>query len=254
MIVPDWELSHDLATASRALGTLEGLIRALPNGNALVQPLLRQEALASCRLDGIETSPADLALFEASGTPATERDEVRAVANYVLALQDALGRQSAGNEAKSAPLVYGCVDHQFSGDRLLLFAALGAPVDVSSFFTRRREQYGARGKAAQGEWLRFVFLGIGEQARLAGARLLALDGLSRAWRTRVSSARNSAALEPVLDGLLAVPAITGARLAEVMGVTYPAARKTLDGLVERGILTPTTVGKRHFFVANEVLG
>lgn len=254
MILPDRELFEDFATASRALGTVDGITGAVRNGAALVQPLLRLEAIASSRLDGIETSPADLALFESSGTPATERDDVREVANYVVTLQQTLGTQTDRSEANRAPrLLEAALQHQTAGGRLELFAALGAVVDVSSFFTRHRDEYGSRADLAQEEWLRFLFRGVAEQGGIAGTRLLALDTLARVWRERVASARNSAALEPVLDALFAVPATTGARLAELMGVTYPAARKTLDGLVERGILTPTTVGKRHFFVADEVL-
>jgi Fic family protein len=254
MILPDSELFLDFAAASRALGTVEGIVRAVRNGAVLVQPLLRQEAIASCLLDGIEASTADLALFESSGTPATERDDVREVATYVATLQKALGRQADRAEANGGPrLVEAAIEHQTGGDRVALVAALGAVVDVSSFFVRHRDEYGARAPVAQADWLRFVFRGIAEQAGAASARLLSLDALAREWRMRVASARNSAALEPVLDALFAIPATTGARLAELMGVTYPAARKTLDGLVERGILTPTTVGKRHFFVANEVL-
>lgn len=266
-----------LETASRALGHFEGVLRALPRAEVLLQPLLRREAVASAALEDVEASLSDLALFESSGTPATERDDVREVANGVALLQQTLAgnsdplalhdvlmsglrRRTARPVANGAPpaaedaprIVRAAIRHQHvSGDgriaRALLLHDLGAVFDLSSFFLEHREEYVAARESAQ--FTDFLLRAVGESATLAASRLLALRARRDDWRSRVATARNSAALEPVLDDLLAIPATTGARLAEMMEVTYPAARKTIDSLVDRGVLIPTTVGKRHYFLA-----
>lgn len=249
---------RSLEAASRALGTLDGIARALPDGPVLAGPLLRREAIHSSRIDGIEASPVDLALFESAGTPATERDDVRAVANLVVKLHEKrLTGLRAEAEARSAPEAARTHQELFARDgreaRLRLLADLGAVFDLSTWLFEHRDEYVARVQGAHEDWLAFLLEGIRLQAADAASRLLALDALRTDYRARVASARNAAALAPVLDSLFAVPATTGARLAELMGVTYPAARKTIDNLVEKGVLTPTTVGKRHYFVAEEVL-
>lgn len=268
-----------LETASRALGALDGILRALPRASALVQPLLRREAVASAALEGIEASLADLALFESSGTPATERDAVREVANGVALLQHALAgtsdplalhdvlmsglrRRTDRTEANAVPplapdlpkLIRAAIRHQhISGDRrvarAILLADLGAFFDLSTYFAEHAKEYVAARAGAQEAWLEFFLRAVTAGATDAASHLLALHARLADWGARIASARNSLALEPVLENLLAVPATTGARLADMMEVTYPAARKTADALVERGVLIPTTVGKRHYFVA-----
>ncbi|HEY0143480.1 MAG TPA: Fic/DOC family N-terminal domain-containing protein [Thermoanaerobaculia bacterium] len=272
-----------LETASRALGAWDGVLRALPRASALVQALLRREAVASAALEGIDASLADLALFESSGTPATERDAVREVANGVALLQHALAgtsdplalhdvlmsglrRRTEPPEANAIPpladdlprLVRAAIRHQHvSGDRrvarAILLAELGAFFDLSAYFVEHEKEYVAARAGAQTAWLDFFLRAVTASATAAASRLLLLNTRLDDWRSRVASARNAIALEPVLENLLAVPATTGARIAEMMEVTYPAARKTADALVERGVLIPTTVGKRHYFVA-EVWG
>ncbi|HEX6160779.1 MAG TPA: Fic/DOC family N-terminal domain-containing protein [Thermoanaerobaculia bacterium] len=268
-----------LETASRALGILGGILRALPRASSLVQPLLRREAVASAALEGIDASLADLALFESSGTPATERDDAREVANGVVILQHALAGNTdplalhdvlmSGLRRRTEPPVANAVPplpddtpriiraatrHQHvSGDgrvaRALLLADLGAFFDLSTYLVDHQQEYVAARSGAQARWEEFFLRAVHESASDAANRLLALDARLDDWRSRVASARNSAALEPVLESLLAVPATTGARLAEMMNVTYPAARKTIDSLVERGVLIPKSIGKRHYFVA-----
>ncbi len=81
-----------LSEADRAVGTLAGIGRILPNPHLLTHPFLRREAVLSSRIEGTEASATDLALFEAAGSPSSDQSDVREVSNYVVALRYGLKR------------------------------------------------------------------------------------------------------------------------------------------------------------------
>ncbi|MDP9360772.1 MAG: Fic family protein [Acidobacteriota bacterium] len=87
-----FELMRRLSEADRAVGTLAGIGRILPNPHLLTQPFLRREAVLSSRIEGTEASATDLALFEAAGSPQSDQSDVREVSNYVDALRYGLKR------------------------------------------------------------------------------------------------------------------------------------------------------------------
>ena len=87
-----FELMHRLSEADRAVGTLGGIGRILPNPHLLTHPFLRREAVLSSRIEGTEASATDLALFEAAGSPSSDQTDVREVSNYVVALNYGLKR------------------------------------------------------------------------------------------------------------------------------------------------------------------
>jgi len=86
------ELMRRLSDADRAIGTLGGIGRILPNPHLLTNPFLRREAVLSSRIEGTEASATDLALFEAAGSPSSDQSDVREVSNYVVALNYGLKR------------------------------------------------------------------------------------------------------------------------------------------------------------------
>jgi len=86
-----WSLSDALARAQGAVGHLRGIGRVLPNPHLLIQPFARREAVLSSRIEGTQASVGDLLLFEI-GNPASERSDVREVANYVAALEYGFAR------------------------------------------------------------------------------------------------------------------------------------------------------------------
>ncbi len=81
-----------LGRADRAVGRLNGVGSWMPNPYLLIQPFIRREAVLSSKIEGTQASLSDLALYEASPVPVAglPRD-VQEVANYVRALEDALG-------------------------------------------------------------------------------------------------------------------------------------------------------------------
>ncbi len=91
------ELVRTLSAADRALGELAGLGRSLANPHLLINPFIRREAVLSSRIEGTQASLADLYAYEAGQLPLpgfaeTGTEDVREVANYVHALEYALGR------------------------------------------------------------------------------------------------------------------------------------------------------------------
>lgn len=88
----DMALANALSRADSALGELSGLGRLLPNPHLLIAPYLRREAVLSSRIEGTQTSLADLLAEEAGQTPHAAPDDVREVRNYVAALEFGIAR------------------------------------------------------------------------------------------------------------------------------------------------------------------
>lgn len=79
-----------LSDADRALGRLAGMARSLRNPALLVTPFLRREAVLSSRIEGIQTTFAELAAFEATPEAPVADTDVTEVTNYLRALDYAL--------------------------------------------------------------------------------------------------------------------------------------------------------------------
>lgn len=79
-----------LADAEAALGRLAGAGRLLPDPHLLVRPYLRREAVASTRIEGTQASLAEV--FDAEATDQPLGADIEEVVNYVLAMEDGLGR------------------------------------------------------------------------------------------------------------------------------------------------------------------
>jgi Fic family protein len=83
-----------LSRSNHALGELNGVARFLKNPYLLGSALLRREAILSSRIEGTQTSPEQLALFEAGAPIERDRDrnDAREVLNYVRAMERGLSR------------------------------------------------------------------------------------------------------------------------------------------------------------------
>jgi len=80
------ELVNALSEADRALGELSGVGQRLANPQMLIRPYMRREAVLSSRIEGTQSSLAQLLLFEANA-PTHRPDDAREVLNYVRALE-----------------------------------------------------------------------------------------------------------------------------------------------------------------------
>lgn len=83
----DQHLVRLLSEADRLLGELSGTGRLLPDPYLLIAPYIRREAVSSSRIEGTQTSLSDLFFFEAAETEKPRVPDVRAVRNYVHAME-----------------------------------------------------------------------------------------------------------------------------------------------------------------------
>lgn len=86
---------NELARAENALGTLKGAAGRLLNPWLIGSPLLHREAILSSRIEGTNTTPEELVLFEAGATLSagpSNVEDTKEVANYVAALRYGLER------------------------------------------------------------------------------------------------------------------------------------------------------------------
>jgi Fic family protein len=91
-------LAEPLHDAALALGSLDGLGRALPDPTILVRSFLRVEAVASSKIEGTVTSVPELLALELSPNAPRVRNDTREVNNYSRALRKGL------ELAKSIPI------------------------------------------------------------------------------------------------------------------------------------------------------
>src|SRR5712691_588271 len=80
-------LASRLSEADRAVGRLAGEGRRLPNPHVLIRPFVRREAVLSSRIEGTQATLGELLALEAGAAVDRSPDDLREVANYVVALE-----------------------------------------------------------------------------------------------------------------------------------------------------------------------
>ncbi|MEX1156881.1 MAG: Fic family protein [Chloroflexota bacterium] len=130
---------------------------------------------------------------------------------------------------------------------------------LSAFFDRNRADYyslllSVSQTGSWEPWVEFFLTGVADQAEDAvkrGARLLELRDQ---YSAKLMTARGSAMPIKLLDELFSAVAITIPRAAEVLGVTRPAATKTIAKLEAAGIVREITGRQRYrLYVAEEIV-
>lgn len=86
------ELAARLSEADRAIGRLAGEGRRLPNPHLLIRPFVRREAVLSSRIEGTQATLGELLAAEAGVAVERSPDDLREVANYVVALEHGVKR------------------------------------------------------------------------------------------------------------------------------------------------------------------
>jgi Fic family protein len=124
--------------------------------------------------------------------------------------------------------------------------------------TNRSEYYdrllevSTRGRWA--EWVKFFTRGIAATANDAVDRLDRLKGLQADYHARLQKAKASALSLRLVDELFVHHAITTARAAERLGITYAGAQRNVDRLLAAGILHEITGQKRNrVYLASGIL-
>jgi len=90
----DWNerLVRSLSKADQLLGRLAGEGQRLPNPHVLIRPFIRREAVFSSRIEGTQSTLGELLAAEAGATPNRSPEDLREVANYVVALEYGIER------------------------------------------------------------------------------------------------------------------------------------------------------------------
>jgi cell filamentation protein, protein adenylyltransferase len=85
-------LVRALSDADRAAGSLAGEGRRLPNPHLLIRPFVRREAVLSSRIEGTQATLGELLAVEAGSIVERSPDDLREVANYVVAMEHGIER------------------------------------------------------------------------------------------------------------------------------------------------------------------
>src|SRR3989449_1580647 len=80
-------LGGALANASTLVGKLAGEGKRLPNPHVLIRTFVRREAVLSSRIEGTQATLGELLAAEAGAAVERSPDDLREVANYVVALE-----------------------------------------------------------------------------------------------------------------------------------------------------------------------
>ncbi|MEX0885882.1 MAG: Fic family protein [Phycisphaeraceae bacterium] len=130
---------------------------------------------------------------------------------------------------------------------------------LSAYLERHRQAYYDHllHVSLRGEWhgwLSFFARGVAEQAMDAVDRAGRLRELQARYVDQVQSPRTPALLIKLIEHLFAQPAVTAARVRQVLDVTPRTAQQHIDRLVKAGILREITGQKRNrAYVARGVL-
>lgn len=95
-LVIDESLRSEIDEALLAVGRLDSVSSLLPDTALFLYMYVRKEAVLSSQIEGTQSSLSDLLLFEIEEAPGAPFDDVRAVSNYVRALEHGIERVRAG--------------------------------------------------------------------------------------------------------------------------------------------------------------
>jgi Fic family protein len=123
-------------------------------------------------------------------------------------------------------------------------------LNPSTFLEAHREAYyqhllDVSRKNTWTEWVKFFARGIEAAATDAIDRIDRIKRVQADYYKTLQTARSSALLLKLVDELFVRQAITPTRAAEVLGVTYLAACRSIDKLVAAGILREVTGQQRN---------
>jgi Fic family protein len=130
---------------------------------------------------------------------------------------------------------------------------------LSAFFERyRSEYYRLLLEVSQlgnwTAWIAFFLRGVAEQSVDALNRAHQLQQLSTQYRDMLRQRKASANLLQLAELLFRTPVLSPKSVAEALKLTYMAAQKNIDKLVDAGILKETTGRKRgRTYVAQQVM-
>lgn len=139
------------------------------------------------------------------------------------------------------------------------WGALPQPLlNLSAYFERYRQEYYDRLLAVSQrgewqEWIRFFLRGVSEQARDSVRRLGKMEGIRAKYQAIADGERNPRRMEQVLDFLFMRPVLSIRQLEGELHITFTAAKRYVEKLVQAGILKEVTGRARNrIFRADEI--
>jgi Fic family protein len=130
---------------------------------------------------------------------------------------------------------------------------------LSAYFERHRGAYydhllAVSQKGEWEEWLLFFLRGVSVEARDASRRAGKLFDLRETYRERFQREGARGNLLKAVNHLFANPVTSIRELAQVLGVSFEAARRLVGSLEERGVLEEITGRRRNrVYAAREIL-
>ena len=99
--------------------------------------------------------------------------------------------------------------------------------------------------AAINRWIALVASACRRAAEDAGRFEEQLSALQDSWRERLGSVRRGSAADLLVRALPGTPLLTATTASDLIGRSFQATSQAIDRLVEAGILTQVTVGRRN---------
>lgn len=136
---------------------------------------------------------------------------------------------------------------------------LGQPwLYLSEYFEQHKNDYIDRmfDVSARGDWenwIRFCLEATISQAKAAMNRMDALIALKQEYQQRLEEAGGSLRLSALLDQLFVVPILSIPDARELLGVTYPTAKRDLERLVMVGVVVEDAAAYPKTYSAPDVL-
>ena len=136
---------------------------------------------------------------------------------------------------------------------------LAAPLlYMSAYFERDRQRYydellNVSRTGDWERWLSYFLQGVYLESRDALARIRRVRDLESEWRDALISRRESANGLRALDELLANPIATAPRVARLLGVSDPGARRILGRLEDAGIVRRIEDTRPSLYVAERLI-
>ncbi len=148
----------------------------------------------------------------------------------------------------------------YNSAQLAAWGGLPHPLlHLSDDLERQRESYfdhllAVSRKSAWEAWLVFFLQGVIDAARATRQRLHDLNDLRERYRQTAAASRAADRLMAVVDHLIAQPVTNINRVAEALGVNFPAAQRYVDTLEAAGIVREITGQARNrLYLAEEIL-
>ena len=131
-------------------------------------------------------------------------------------------------------------------------------LNLSAYFEQYRQEYydhllAVSQRGEWEEWLRFFLRGISAQAQDSILRMTRLQGIRTRYEAIVQADRNSVRMAAVIDFIFSRPILNLRQMETALDITYVAAKRYVDKLVEAGILRETTgFACNRVFQADEI--